>query len=434
MELKQSPTQYDNRNKITGEILKQKISEKLSTRGICDPKNATQEQLYHAVVYAMKDMILEARAKYKKNMKAVDAKRVCYLCMEFLVGRSLKNYAVNLGIYDMLCALLKEFGSSFEQIYACEVDPGLGNGGLGRLAACFMDSLSACDFAANGYSLLYENGLFKQRIVDGEQVELPDEWLPAGGAWFVVHPEKSITVRLGGRIEEAWENGGLKITHVDYQEVKAVPYDMMIPGTVSGAVNTIRFWRARAPYMALSDHEVSQSSYVQRMSATEEAEIITKQLYPPDNYDEGKLLRLSQQYFLVSASLQSIIHRAFINDRGINLFALFCCQVHHFKFVHISAAAYTAEIAGIGQFFCDQIDDEFAFFLDDVIGMAAGADRNVSHGRVRVDGACPCHCDDVFVFHIAAGYHYGRNGINDCPGFPDIFSHLNFSFHGSFLF
>ena len=315
MELKQSPTQYDNRKKITREILKQKISEKLSTRGICDPKNATQEQLYHAVVYAMKDMILEARAKYKKNMKAVDAKRVCYLCMEFLVGRSLKNYAVNLGIYDMLCALLKEFGSSFEQIYACEVDPGLGNGGLGRLAACFMDSLSACDFAANGYSLLYENGLFKQRIVDGEQVELPDEWLPAGGAWFVVHPEKSITVRLGGRIEEAWENGGLKITHVDYQEVKAVPYDMMILGTVSGAVNTIRFWRARAPYMALSDHEVSQSSYVQRMSATEEAEIITKQLYPPDNYDEGKLLRLSQQYFLVSASLQSII-RDYLAEHG----------------------------------------------------------------------------------------------------------------------
>ena len=317
---KESLPFYDNRKKITKEVLNQKITEKLATRGICNPKVATTDQLYHAVVYAMKDMILEARAEYKKRIKATDAKRVCYLCMEFLVGRSLKNYAVNLGIYDTLCVLLKEYDSDFEQIFSCEADPGLGNGGLGRLAACFMDSLSACNFTANGYSLLYENGLFKQRIVDGEQVELPDEWLPSGGAWFVVHPEKSISVRLGGRIEETWENGSLKITHVDYQEVKAVPYDMMIPGTVSGAVNTIRFWRARAPYVAVSDHEASQSTYVQRMTATEEAEVITKQLYPPDNYDEGKLLRLSQQYFLVSASLQSIIRDYLAEHGSLNRF------------------------------------------------------------------------------------------------------------------
>ena len=315
MKVKETIARKDNRKKITKDALDKKIREKLSTRGICEPSNATADQLYHAVVYAMKDMILEARAEHKKKLKATGAKRVCYLCMEFLVGRSLKNYAVNLGIYDALCTLLKEYNSGFEKIYACEVDPGLGNGGLGRLAACFMDSLSACDYAANGYSLLYENGLFRQRIIDGEQVELPDEWLPAGGAWMVVHPEKSITVRLGGRIEESWENGGLKITHVDYQEVKAVPYDMMIPGTVSGAVNTIRFWRARAPYATLSDHESSQSSYVKRLSDSEEAEIITKQLYPPDNYDEGKLLRLSQQYFLVSASLQSII-RDYLAEHG----------------------------------------------------------------------------------------------------------------------
>ncbi len=315
MKRKDTTLPKDNRKTVTKEILDKKITEKLTARGICDPKKATSDQLYHATVYAMKDMILEARTDYKKRIKAAGAKRVCYLCMEFLVGRSLKNYAVNLGIYETLCALLKEYDSSFEQIYACEADPGLGNGGLGRLAACFMDSLSACDYAANGYSLLYENGLFKQRIVDGEQVELPDEWLPAGGAWMVVHPEKSITVRLGGRVEETWENGGLKITHMDYQEVKAVPYDMMIPGTVSGAVNTIRFWRARAPYSTLSDHEASQSSYVKRLSASDEVEIITKQLYPPDNYDEGKLLRLSQQYFLVSASLQSII-RDYLAEHG----------------------------------------------------------------------------------------------------------------------
>ena len=300
---------------ITKELLKQKISEKLATRGICDPKNASADKLYHAVVYAMKDLLLEKRSTFKKQIKTADAKKVCYLCMEFLVGRSIKNYAVNLGIYDSLCALMKEFGKSFDEIFACETDPGLGNGGLGRLAACFMDSLSACDYAANGYSLLYENGLFKQKIVEGEQVELPDEWLPGGGAWFVVHPEKSITVRLGGKISETWENGGLKISHYDYQEVKAVPYDLMIPGTVSGAVNTIRFWRARAPHSFATEQGATQSSYVRSMNAVEEAEIITKQLYPADNYDEGKLLRLSQQYFLVSASLQSIL-RDYLADHG----------------------------------------------------------------------------------------------------------------------
>ncbi len=304
-----------SKNAIAKDLLDKKINEKLATRGIATPRNATTDQLYHAVVGAMKDILLERRAEFKRNIRKAGAKRVCYLCMEFLVGRSLKNYAENLGIYGDLCDLLKGYGSSFDKIYACEADPGLGNGGLGRLAACFMDSLSACDYAANGYSLLYENGLFKQKIVDGEQVELPDEWLPKGGAFLVLHPEKSITVRLGGRIEETWENGGLKITHTDYAEVKAVPYDMMIPGTASGAVNTIRFWRARAAHTAISDPAATQSSYMKRLSAAEEAEIITKQLYPADNYDEGKLLRLSQQYFLVSASLQSIL-RDYLSEYG----------------------------------------------------------------------------------------------------------------------
>ncbi len=303
------------RTSITKEHLNQKICEKLATRGICEPGKASTEKLYQAVVYVMKDMLLEARAEYKKQIKASDSKKVCYLCMEFLVGRSLKSYALNLGIYDSLSSLLKEYGSSFEKIFSCESDPGLGNGGLGRLAACFMDSLSACDYAANGYSLLYENGLFKQKIVDGEQVELPDDWLPSGGAWLIAHPEKSVTVRLGGKISESWENGGLKISHYDYQEVKAVPYDMMIPGTVSGAVNTIRFWRARAPHTFATEQNTTQSSYVKSMTEAAEAQIITKQLYPPDDYDEGKLLRLSQQYFLVSASLQSIL-RDYLADHG----------------------------------------------------------------------------------------------------------------------
>ena len=294
------------KDKITKQELRERIEAKLVTRGILDPNAATEEQIYNATVFALKDIMLEYRNDFKKRIKASSAKKVCYLCMEFLVGRALKNDAVNLGVYDELCSIFSDFGTSFEKVYACEVDPGLGNGGLGRLAACFMDSLTAQDYAANGYSLLYENGLFKQKIIDGEQIELSDEWLTSGGAWLVPHPERAVSVRLGGKIDERWENGALRITNYDYDEVKAVPYDLLIPGTKTNAVNTIRLWRARAaqPTQCVSQ---TQGSYVMNMTGASAAEQITKQLYPADNYDEGKLLRLTQQYFLVSASLQSII-------------------------------------------------------------------------------------------------------------------------------
>ena len=308
------------KDKINKNELRERIEAKLITRGITSPEHATDEQLYFATVQVLKDIMLDYRNDFKKRIKAVNGKKVCYLCMEFLVGRALKNDAMNLGIYNELCSILTDFGSSFERIYACEVDPGLGNGGLGRLAACFMDSLTAQDYAANGYSLLYENGLFKQKIVDGEQVELSDEWLSSGGVWLVPHPERSLTIRLGGKIEEKWENGEYKVIAYDYDEVKAVPYDLLIPGTTTNAVNTIRLWRARQAYSSLNSN-TSQSNYVMRMTGENNAEQITKQLYPADNYDEGKLLRLTQQYFLVSASLQSIISDYFAEHGSLSGFS-----------------------------------------------------------------------------------------------------------------
>ena len=309
----------DKKEEISLTELKERIEAKLVTRGVLNPESASDEQLYHAAVHAIKDIMIEQRSEFKKRLKASDGKKVCYLCMEFLVGRSLKNDVMNLGIYDKLSAVLENFGSSFEKIYACEVDPGLGNGGLGRLAACFMDSLTALDYAANGYSLLYENGLFRQKIIDGEQIELPDNWLGSGGAWLVPHPENSVSVRLGGRIEEKWENGELKIMNYDYEEVKAVPYDLLIPGTVTNAVNKIRLWRARPAYSSVMSY-TTQGSYMKNLSNSNNAEIITQQLYPNDNYDEGKLLRLTQQYFLVSASLQSIISDYFAEHGTLNGF------------------------------------------------------------------------------------------------------------------
>ena len=306
-------------NKITREELKKKIENKLFSRGISDPKKATAEQLYHAVVYVMKDIITKNRNAFKKRTVAADAKKVCYLCMEFLIGRSLRNNAMNLGIYEPLTDVLKDFGSSFESIFACETDPGLGNGGLGRLAACFMDSLTALDYAASGYSLCYENGLFRQRLVDGEQVELPDIWQKDGGSWLVPRPEKSVSVRFGGLVEEKWQDGRLQIVHTEYDEVRAVPYDIMIVGTETDAVNTLRLWRARANNHTPTS-SATQSSYIQAMDAASKAEEITRQLYPPDNHDEGKLLRLTQQYFLVSASLQSIINDYFATNGSLRGF------------------------------------------------------------------------------------------------------------------
>ncbi len=307
MSNKVKKTQSKIEAKETQASLKQKIESKLFSRGVTTPAEATAEQLYLAAVYAMKDIINQNRNSFKKRIKAAEGKKVCYLCMEFLIGRSLKTNAMNLGIYDDLCDILKGYGSSFEDVYACEVDPGLGNGGLGRLAACFMDSLTALDYAANGYSLCYENGLFRQRLVDGEQVEIPDTWMQKdGGAWLFPKPEKSVTVRFGGNIEEEWQNGELKIIHTEYDEVRAVPYDVMIVGTETDATNTIRLWRARESHRIQNSY-ASQSTYLKSLQDSSNAEEITRQLYPPDNHDEGKLLRLTQQYFLVSASLQSII-------------------------------------------------------------------------------------------------------------------------------
>ena len=311
-------TNLGQKNKITN--LRERLEAKLLTRGISNPSAATDEQLYQATVTVIKEIMIEYRTEFKKRKKATNAKKICYLCLEFLVGRSLKNVSVNLGLYDELSSILAEYGTSFDKVYACEVDPGLGNGGLGRLAACFMDSLSTLDYAANGYSLLYETGLFRQKIIDGEQVELPDEWLGSGGAWLVPHPEKSFSIRLGGKIREEWDGSTLRFVNYEYDEVKAVPYDLLIPGTTTDAVNTIRLWRARPVASSIPTYDANHTSYLRNLSESHSAEIITKQLYPKDDYDEGKLLRLTQQYFLVSASLQSIISDYFAEHGSLKDF------------------------------------------------------------------------------------------------------------------
>lgn len=286
--------------------IKAAIEEKLSRTFGTRAENATKDQIYRATILTVRDILTKKRGEFTHTFKDQKAKRVYYLCMEFLIGRSLKNNLRNLGLADEFEAVLGDMGFSLDAIYEMEPDPGLGNGGLGRLAACFMDSLTTLDYPATGFSLCYEYGLFKQKIIDGNQVELPDIWMPHGEDWLVPRADRTFTVRFGGKVEEKWVNGHLDIIHTDYDEVQAVAYDMMISGSDSFGVNNLRLWKAQ-DVKNFNMKLFTQGQYMQAMRENTEAAALTKVLYPSDDHTEGKLLRLSQQYFLVSASLQNII-------------------------------------------------------------------------------------------------------------------------------
>ncbi len=284
------------------------IKTKLSKYFGVSPAEATKEQIYKAVVMCVRDILLEKRSAFNKKYRSKGGKRVYYLCMEFLLGQSLKNNAYNLNISDAFNQALKnEFNCSMEELYDVEPDAGLGNGGLGRLAACFMDALASQNYPAMGYSIRYEYGLFKQKLVDGWQMELPDIWLPGGEVWLTQRLDKTYKVKFDGFIRETWTEGGLRIEHADAKEIEAVAYDMMISGKDGEAVSVLRLWKAQN----IRDFDMktfSQGDYMRSMQEDNEAELISKVLYPSDNHFEGKSLRLKQQYLLVSAALQDIVN------------------------------------------------------------------------------------------------------------------------------
>ena len=296
-----------NTESITEKEVQLLIQGKLSRYFGVSPKEASREQIYKAVVMSVRDILLEKRQQFHKVMKAKKGKRVYYLCMEFLLGRSLKNNIYNLGLAEEYSKALKYFDLTLEDLYEQEPDAGLGNGGLGRLAACFMDALATGNYPAMGFSIRYDYGLFKQKIVDGWQTELPDIWLPGGEVWLIQRSDKSCTDKFDGWVHEDWSENGLKVTYGGYKEVEAVAYDMMISGKDSEAVSVLRLWRARN--ISRFDMKLfSQGDYLRCMQEENEAEVISKVLYPADDHYEGKSLRLKQQYFLVSASLQNIIN------------------------------------------------------------------------------------------------------------------------------
>ncbi len=287
-------------------MVRESIEQKLIRYFGVKPDEANEEQIYKATVMSVKDILTEKRSVFHEKVKKQRPKKVYYLCMEFLMGRQLRNNLMNLGVADEYRKVLADMGFDLDKIYEFEPDPGLGNGGLGRLAACFLDSLTSLDYAATGFSICYEYGLFKQKIIDGNQVELPDAWMSRGDTWLVPRTDKAFTVRLGGTVEEKWENGKCTVQYDNYEDVSAVPYDMMVSGSDSQAVNVLRLWKA-VDTKRFNMNLFSQGQYVQAIQESSNAQVISKVLYPSDDHDEGKLLRLTQQYFLVSASLQSII-------------------------------------------------------------------------------------------------------------------------------
>ena len=291
---------------ITEKEVKDAIKGKLSRYFGVAPAEASKDQIYKAVVMVVRDILLEKRQHFHKKIKAKRAKRVYYLCMEFLMGRSLKNSLYNLSATPAFEKAVSNYGLSLEELYELEPDAGLGNGGLGRLAACFMDALATGNYPAMGYSLRYEYGLFKQKIVDGWQIELPDVWLPGGEAWLTQRTDKSFIVRFNGQIVEKWTENGLETSYVNCNEVQAVAYDMMVSGKNSEAVSVLRLWKAK-PVQDFNMKLFSQGEYYQAMTDDNDADLLTKVLYPADNHNAGKSLRLKQQYFLCSASIQNIV-------------------------------------------------------------------------------------------------------------------------------
>ena len=272
---------------------------------------ATPNHMFKACAMVLRDIMSGHQIETSNHVWEAQGRQVHYLSLEFLMGRSLEKNAYNLGLLDTLTQVLEDLGFSAADLFETEPDAGLGNGGLGRLAACYLDSMTTLEIPATGYSICYELGIFKQKIIDGKQVELADNWLGLGDAWLIAKMDEAEEVRFGGRIVDHWVDGHNKPEHVGYTTVLAIPRDMEIAGYKTRHTNTLRLWDAKSP-VPVDMSLYSRGEYLKAVEQQAMAEVIAKVLYPDDNHYEGKSLRLKQQYFFVSATAQSIVrqHRA----------------------------------------------------------------------------------------------------------------------------
>lgn len=292
---------------LTAAQFRERIKDNLTNAiGIAE-NMAENKDIYQAVAMLVSNLAKENYTHFISKANSEGKKRVYYLSMEFLMGRSLKTTLYNLGLVDVAEEALKPYHVTLEDLYDYEPDAGLGNGGLGRLAACYLDSLATTGYPATGYSICYEFGIFKQKIIEGWQNELPDNWLPGGGIWLNRVPDRAVEVHFGGEIEERWEDGYHYVNYKNYDTVQAIPYDMYVSGFGGKGTSQLRLWRAQSP--AFDMEKFNNGDYVNALGQSAMAQAISKVLYPNDNHVEGKLLRLRQQYFLCSASINDIITR-----------------------------------------------------------------------------------------------------------------------------
>ena len=290
------------------ETLKEAIVQKLRLNYGCTEKQATDGEMMKACAMVLRDIMAERGVQTRENTTREEKRKVHYLSLEFLMGRSLMKNAFNLELLGALNEAIDELGFKAADIFEMEPDAGLGNGGLGRLAACYLDSMTTLEIPAAGYSICYELGIFKQKIVEGQQVELPDDWMQLGDAWLLPKLQEAEEVHFGGTVRTRWDNGHLMVVHEDYTRVLAVPCDMEIAGYDTDHVNTLRLWQARSP-KPIDMKLFSQGQYLHAAEERAMADAISQVLYPEDNHYEGKSLRLKQQYFFVSATMQSIVRK-----------------------------------------------------------------------------------------------------------------------------
>ena len=288
--------------------MKEAIIRKLRLNYGCTEQQASDGEMLKACAMVLRDIMAEHGVESREKAAREGARRVHYLSLEFLMGRSLMKNAYNLNVLPQLQEAIEDLGFKAADIFDMEPDAGLGNGGLGRLAACYLDSMTTLEIPAAGYSICYELGIFKQKIVEGQQVELPDDWMQLGDAWLLPKLQEAEEVHFGGKVRTRWDNGHLMVVHEDYTRVMAVPCDMEIAGYDTDHVDTLRLWQARSP-KPIDMKLFSQGQYLQASEERAMADAISQVLYPEDNHYEGKSLRLKQQYFFVSATMQSITRK-----------------------------------------------------------------------------------------------------------------------------
>ncbi len=304
----------------TPEALKTSIMNNLEYRLAKDQYTATGYDLFLSTAYAVVERLVERWIATQQTYHNRNAKRVYYLSMEYLIGKSLENSLINLGLYEMCRTALEEIDMDLESIRSYEVDAGLGNGGLGRLAACFLDSMATLGIPAHGYGIRYEYGLFHQRIKDGRQIETPDNWLARPNPWEIERPEYNFKVRFGGTVSHKADAFGMpKTAWHGGEEVIAMAYDTPVPGYMTSNVNTMRLWSSKATEEFNLD-DFNTGDYMSACGNKVVSENLTKVLYPNDNFFEGKELRLKQEYFLVSASVQDILRRFKEDNADISTF------------------------------------------------------------------------------------------------------------------